>query len=124
MKRRSRGELVVTAALGILGTMAPTAGDIGGCGEAASLLDAEAFFASKGEVDCTRCVECDLRSAACSRACSGDWPRSFPSGCRPLRHDGEVCLRALEASGCDEYAGYMSDQGATTANECNFCPVR
>jgi len=102
---------------------APTAGDIGGCGQEAARLDEEKFFDEKARVDCARCDTCGLVGATCKAACDGTSSESFPDGCEPLVHDGEVCLRALSDADCDAYASYVADQGATTPTECAFCPL-
>ncbi len=108
--------------------MAPTPGDIGGCGQQAQLLDARVFYATKRWVDCDHCRTCGLRYANCTHACdqTAALPQTFPEGCYPLVHDGEVCLHALHHASCDDYGEYMSDDPsvATTASECNFCPVQ
>ena len=102
---------------------APTPGDIGGCGQAVEPLGPRAFFAEKADQDCQSCTECGLQSQRCAEACAGELSaQQFPEGCAPLVHDGEVCLRALDAASCEEYAAYMSDTQPTTASECNFCP--
>ena len=102
---------------------APTAGDIGGCGQKAEDLDAAKFFDAKQTVDCRRCNECHLVSDACERACGATIAIQFPKGCYPLVHDGEVCLESLERAGCGDYQSYMADQGATIPTECDFCPA-
>jgi len=112
------------AAMLLLIVAAPTVGDIGGCGAEPSDLDAGAFFKAKAKLDCERCAECGFVTATCMRACDpAQAPTAFPLGCFPIQHDGDVCLRALEASSCDVYATYISDQGATIPTECNFCPI-
>jgi hypothetical protein len=104
---------------------APTPGDVGGCGQQAAELDPETFFATKDGIDCDRCRECSLSTAACARACDANLTeREFPEGCVPLVHDGEVCLRALLYASCDDYTSYVSDSAPETPTECNFCPVR
>jgi hypothetical protein len=102
---------------------APTPGDIGGCGQQPQPLDATLFFAEKTALDCRMCVECDYRSEYCGFACTGALMQdSFPEGCEPLVHDGEVCLRALESAGCGEYEDYVKDAGRQAPSECLFCP--
>jgi hypothetical protein len=107
----------------VLCLAAPTAGDIGGCGKAVEELDATKFFTEKRFVDCNKCLACSIASAACQRACS-DEPveSSFPEGCFPLAHDGEVCLNALRDADCDEYLRYVDDVAPEAPTECNFCP--
>ena len=102
---------------------APTPGDIGGCGTPPRLLDGEKFFTKKQELDCAACRSCDLSSNACELSCDEALIQSeFPEGCFPLVFDGEVCLRALSYSTCDDYAAYMSDAAPSIPTECDFCP--
>jgi hypothetical protein len=128
-KTRARGprasEIARLAAVLLLFLAAPTAGDIGSCGESPADLDAVKFFSAKDVIDCQMCGECGMVTLACERACDGKPNQTaFPLGCFPLIHDGEVCLNALEASGCNEYRLFMADQGAAVPTECNFCPAK
>lgn len=121
--RASRSRRGVVMVLAILAA-APTAGDIGSCGQEVVVLDREKFFRAKEATDCEKCVACALTTKACTRACDkklDDVP--FPADCFPLVHDGEVCLRKLEATSCDDYASFVADQGSTIPTECNFCPL-
>lgn len=104
--------------------LAPTPGDIGGCGQAPQELDAERFFETKKSIDCDRCLECGLEAQSCTRACAAQTrvEGAFPADCLPLVHDGEVCLRALIYASCDEYAEYMDDRAPRVPGECDFCP--
>ena len=102
---------------------APVPGDVGGCGQRAQELDAGAFFESKLALDCERCSECQLRAKACRSACSEPAAQAFPEHCVPLVHDGEVCLRALAAASCEDYALFLDDVAPAQPTECNFCPV-
>jgi len=121
--RRSTVLRVLCVALFSILCAAPTPGDIGGCGQHAQPLDPGLFFAEKARIDCEMCGECGLRSSHCELACSGEPAQTdFPEGCEPLVHDGEVCLRALEASGCGEYEDYVKDAGRQAPTECLFCP--
>lgn len=121
---RHRLQFVQLAAMLLLIVAAPTVGDIGGCGADPADLDAAVFFKAKAKLDCDRCKECGFVTAACTRACdTTQAPATLPPGCFPIQHDGDVCLRALEASSCDVYATYVADQGATIPTECNFCPI-
>ncbi len=105
--------------------LAPTPGDIGGCGQPVEDLDARAFFRAKAQVDCDACGECGLKSDACAVACSGGTgEEQFEEGCYPLLHDGEVCLRALRHGSCEDYASYVADVAPTTPTECDFCPAK
>jgi uncharacterized membrane protein YgcG len=118
-------EVARVAAVLLVFVAAPTAGDIGSCGEAPQDLDAVKFFQAKELIDCQMCAECGMQTLACERACDfAPNQGSFPLGCYPLIHDGEVCLNALEVTGCDEYRLYMADNGATIPTECNFCPAK
>lgn len=102
---------------------APTPGDVGGCGQDAQELDARTFFWSLQDNECQKCRDCGVSTAACERACGDVLLQSaFPENCVPLVHDGEVCLRALQQSGCSDVREYMSDSDPTIATECNFCP--
>jgi hypothetical protein len=108
---------------GLLFCLAPTPGDIGGCGQTAEDLDPTAFFRSKQGIECTRCEECGLVTAACSRACDRvPVPSDFPPGCYPLVHDGTVCLRALTQGSCAAHREVMQDP-PSVPSECNFCPL-
>jgi hypothetical protein len=122
--KRLFGHLVVVT-LAVLFCAAPVPGDIGGCAQARQELDPDRFFGAKAYIDCQRCGECGLRTQACAQACAGGVPnRVFPSDCRPLVHDGQVCLRALQSASCDDYGNYASDTSPTVPTECDFCPIR
>lgn len=121
--RGARGRVVAALGLAWL-SLAPVAGDIGSCGEAPDELDPVKFFTLKSSVDCLRCRACKLDTERCRAACAGEREADeFDAACRPLAHDGEVCLRALQSSGCGDFAGYVADQGATVPSECDFCPL-
>jgi len=102
---------------------APTVGDVGGCNEGTDPLDANRFFAGRLQIECDRCRECGFNTSACKRACDKKTivPSSFPAGCRPLAHDGQVCLRALEALSCNGFADVVSSP-SEVPTECDFCP--
>lgn len=105
--------------------LAPVPGDVGGCNQPAVQLDAGAFFAAKQSIDCERCTECGLANRTCQKACErGPIQLAFTEGCVALVHDGEVCLHALQAASCDDYAKFVRDQGPSTPTECDFCPRR
>ena len=59
----------------------------------------------------------------CANACNPDAPSpvQWPSTCDPLEHDGVVCIDALEAASCSDYASYVSDTAPTEPSECDFC---
>ena len=82
--------------------LAPTPGDVGGCGQPAQELDAPIFFATKKAIDCQQCRRCGFANQTCALACdsSAEVAVSFPEGCLPLVHDGEVCLRRLQHASC------------------------
>jgi hypothetical protein len=115
---------VVIALLALL-CMAPTAGDIGGCGTEVTDLDAGAFALARKDEDCRRCRECGLGTARCQRSCDPTKPSetSIPDTCKPVQHDGQVCLRALRAASCDAYATYVDDVAPSTPGECEFCKI-
>ena len=115
----------LTAIVVALLCAAPVPGDIGSCGQPVERLDASRFFLGKLDIDCARCTACGLRTKTCSLACNDEstGEAAFPEGCVPLVHDGEVCLRRLQYSDCDEYARYVDDSNPTVPSECDFCPV-
>ena len=101
--RRARASFVV-ALLGVL-CMAPTVGDIGGCGTRGDRARSRSLRerAKGGGLRALQGVRA-LGAARCERACDpnaapGD---ELPPTCRPLFHDGEVCLRALRAASCED----------------------
>ena len=104
--------------------MAPTVGDIGGCGGSSDRLDARKFFTERYRVECAMCRECGYTTIACRRACDRRTvaPSTFPDGCEPVVHDGEVCLRALETLDCDGFADIVDPQ-PIVPTECDFCPA-
>lgn len=120
----SRPLSLAIALLGIL-LMAPTVGDTGACGRTATDLDRDKYANARKLQDCERCQECGLTTARCESACDRKTlPEiALPATCRPLYHDGEVCLRALAAASCDTYASYVDDDAAATPTECDFCQV-
>lgn len=123
MTSRSRLLALAVAVLGVL-LMAPTPGDTGGCGRTATELDGDRYASARKQQDCTRCEECELTTARCVRACD---PKQLPelelpATCRPLLHDGAVCLRALAAASCEKFATYVEDAPANPT-ECDFCQV-
>ncbi|HTM46713.1 MAG TPA: hypothetical protein VL137_17280 [Polyangiaceae bacterium] len=116
--------LVAVAAVFALMTLAPTPGDVGGC-QPARPLNEPVFFETKRSIDCERCSECDLHTAHCQRACDNQSTSSeqFSKNCTPLAQDGAVCLRALLASSCSDYAAFVDDRHPTLPTECDFCPL-
>lgn len=116
-------ELARLAIVALFFLAAPTAGDIGSCNQTAEDLDSAKFFEAKQNLDCNRCFDCALTTKACELACGPALAFSFPKGCYPLVHDGEVCLDVLNASSCADYTRYMADIAATIPTECDFCPL-
>lgn len=114
----------IATVIAVLLCAAPVPGDIGSCGQPVQRLDGPRFFGAKKLLDCRRCGECGIPSTTCNRACDGKpaVDESFPEGCVPLVHDGEVCLRALLYASCDDYAGYVDDRSPQVPTECDFCP--
>jgi hypothetical protein len=103
--------------------LAPTVGDVGSCTETASPLDAVRFFQVRAQTICQRCGDCGLSTKTCALDCAGDdIPASFPAGCAPVIHDGEVCVRALEAISCSDVAALVGTS-PITPTECDFCPT-
>jgi hypothetical protein len=131
-RTRRAGALRLGLVLTALACLAPTPGDIGGCGATARNLDAPRFFQAKRELDCQRCERCGVLTDTCAFTCRADGhgdelgdarAPEFPEHCYPLVHDGQVCLRALQAASCEDYARYMSDTAPQVPSECNFCPL-
>lgn len=103
---------------------APVAGDLGSCGQEIAQLDPLKFYSEREFIDCTKCEECGFVSETCVESCNAQLEVSeFDEGCFPLVHDGEVCLNALRAAGCDEYTAYIDDLAPEVPTECNFCPI-
>jgi hypothetical protein len=118
-----RRELALAAMLALLFGAAPTVGDVGSCGRKATPLDEAVFVAERKELDCQKCTKCGLTTETCLNACDPRKPSdvAWPDTCFPLAHDGVVCLDALEAAGCGDYASFVSDVAPTTPSECQFC---
>jgi hypothetical protein len=110
--------------LAVVFGMGPAVGDIGSCGQSVDDLDPATFFAMKASDDCQRCGECSLSGTLCQDACAGTTQTAFPNGCRPLVHDGEVCLNALLSASCADYATYVNPDNPKAPSECQFCPLR
>jgi len=118
-----RRAVAKVAVLAVLFVAAPTAGDLGSCGQDVVELDPIKFFSEKQAIDCHQCLDCGFVTTFCEASCGNVLlETSFPEDCFPLVHDGEVCLNALRAAGCDEYAAYVDDVAPTVPTECNFCP--
>ncbi len=115
LPRLRRLPLLVITVLALF-CMAPTAGDIGGCGSEVQALDPTVFAGARKELDCRRCAECSVSTARCKSACDPNKPpdTAIPKTCEPLFHDGEVCLRRLDAVSCDVYKTYVSDVAPST----------
>jgi hypothetical protein len=118
-----RRELAFAAALALLFGAAPTVGDIGSCGQQATPLDEATFAAERKSLDCRRCTQCGLTTQTCVAACDPTKPSdvAWPATCFPLQHDGAVCIDALEAASCSDYASFVADDAPTVPTECDFC---
>lgn len=118
-----RAEIGLAGLLAIVFGTAPTIGDVGSCGRAATDLDERAFAQARKEFDCDRCTACNLATQRCRSACDPKVPSDvgWPATCDPLEHDGEVCLRSLQAASCAEYARFVDDAAPTVPGECDFC---
>ena len=123
MRPLRRRDLALAALLAAIFGAGPAVGDVGGCNEPARPLDEGVFSRARRSVDCRRCVECGLATARCQAACDATqpWDVAFPPNCAPLRRDGEVCLDALLAASCADYARYVSDDERVVPGECAFC---
>jgi hypothetical protein len=118
-----RRDLALCAVLALVFGAGPMVGDIGSCSDQATSLDLSTFQAERKAVDCQRCRQCGLTTQWCVNACSPDAPSPvrWPSTCSPLQQDGVVCIDALQAASCSDYASYVSDTGPTVPTECDFC---
>ncbi len=119
-----RARLGLVMVLSVLAA-APTVGDVGGCNEQADELSAEKFFKARLESECMQCRACEIAGTpGCKRVCDPlvRVPGTFPKGCRPLVHDGEVCLRAIELLSCEAFAHVVA-VNPIIPNECDFCPA-
>ena len=125
-RKPRRLEYLALFAVVLLFVVAPTPGDIGGCGQSSEQLKATTFFHSKRVLECRRCHECDVAFQYCVDACDDSLavPDSFALGCFPLVHDGDVCLRAIEHASCSTFMDYVHDDPRlrSSPTECNFCP--
>jgi hypothetical protein len=121
-RKPTRSHAMAVAVLAVL-LMAPTVGDTGACGRTAKDLDRDRYASARKLEDCERCQECGLGTARCQSACDpAQLPEIvLPATCRPLFHDGEVCLRALAAASCSTYASYVDDDAPAVPTECDFC---
>lgn len=119
-----RAPAIVVILLGVL-CMAPTAGDVGGCGAEVTALDDATFAKARSELDCRRCAECNVPTTRCKNACDPSKPPAtqIPKSCQALKHDGEVCLRRLESVSCEVFGSYVSDLAPATPSECQFCKL-
>ncbi len=114
--------VITTSALALVFGMGATVGDIGSCGKSPEDLDAAVFAHARKNVDCERCTECGLTTQRCVAACADAAPtETFPPNCAPLYQDGLVCLRALLATSCGDYAQYVDDDVRLVPTECEFC---
>jgi hypothetical protein len=118
-----RSHLVLAGGLALVFGAAPTVGDVGSCGDTATELDPASFANGRKKMDCVRCTECGLTTQTCRGACDPNAPSTvaWPRTCHPLRHDGEVCLRALRAASCSSYATFVDDVAPNIPTECDFC---
>jgi hypothetical protein len=118
-----RAEIALAAVVALALFPAPTVGDVGGCGKTATPLDPAVYAHARKSVDCQRCGDCGLATDRCKRACDPAQPSDVvvPSTCHPLWHDGEVCIRALKAASCGDYASFVDDVAPSVPSECDFC---
>lgn len=119
---KQRASVLLLSVLGVL-LMAPTVGDTGGCGRTATDLDRERYTYARKREDCRHCAECDLSTPRCQRACDSNALPDIllPATCRPLYHDGEVCLRAVMAADCETFATFVDETAPVNPSECDFC---
>ncbi len=115
-------KLAAVSVIALVFGIGATVGDIGSCGKDPVDLDAATLAFARKSVDCQMCTQCNLTTQRCVQACADAAPtETFPPNCAPLYQDGLVCVRALLASSCDDYALYMSDTESLVPTECQFC---
>jgi hypothetical protein len=116
-------DLAIATVVALGFCIAPTVGDVGGCGATASSLDFATYSFDRKVIDCQRCKQCGLTSNTCKIACTRDAPSnvSWPPSCKPLQHDGDVCIRSLRAASCGDYASFVDDVAPAEPTECDFC---
>ncbi len=121
-ERRATVAVVIVSAVFLA---APTPGDVGACGKTAQEMSSASFAAARKRADCAGCTACGIVSDRCVRACNEKLPPeiALPPTCRPLIHDGEVCLRAINDAPCDRFATYVDEFAPATPSECTFCLV-
>jgi hypothetical protein len=121
--RVNRRELAAAGAIALVFSAAPTVGDVGACGRRATDLNMELFASARKTTDCRRCADCGLTTRTCMTACDPHAPGTagWPSTCHPLSEDGDVCVRALQAASCSDYASFVDDAAPTAPGECDFC---
>jgi hypothetical protein len=102
---------------------APTVGDTGSCGKTARDIDEARFASARKRLDAQRCQACGITSSRCAAARDPNVPSDvgFPPTCLPLWHDAEVCLDALAAASCGDYARFVADDQRLVPSECDFC---
>ena len=126
MKTSSRNRILASGVMvfALLSTAA-TAGDVGAWGRTATLLQRGRYENARKLQDCARCTECGIANDRCRRACDRTFAPDIqlPATCRPIEHDGEVCLRAIDAVDCDRFATYVDDVAPSSPSECEFCKV-
>ncbi len=117
---------LLAIALVLVGGLGAVPGDVGGCGQAAEELDPTIFYQRVRVVECEQCTRCAIQTLPCREACAGteSVPTEFEPGCVPLVHDGEVCLRALEAASCRVFRDTVDERAPRIPSECDFCPPR
>ena len=119
-----RGASILVAVSAVF-LLAPTPGAMGGCGKTAEEMSASGYARARKITDCGRCTECGVQSDRCVRACNERLAPeiALPATCRPLLHDGVVCIRAINAASCAAFASYVDERAPVTPSECAFCLV-
>jgi hypothetical protein len=116
-------DLVLASGFALVFGAGPTVGDTGSCGKTAQEIDEGRFGLARKMLDCQKCTQCSLKTQRCALACDKLAPSDVAFGptCRPLVHDAEVCLNALGASSCGDYALWVADDVRLVPSECDFC---
>lgn len=125
--RTRTGTVLRLAVVMLFFTAAPTAGDIGSCGQAPDDLDAEKYFTTEKTLDCSRCLQCELISDACKLACKPALESPFDYFGRPESAECQKCVADELSTNACKAACKPCNLGHTgcdsAADCCSFAPT-
>jgi hypothetical protein len=127
MKKRTRASTVLRlAAVLIFFTAAPTAGDIGSCGQAPDDLDPARYFALEKTIDCKKCIECELLTDQCKLACKPALGDPWAFFATSASAECQTCIQdEMPSSTCKAACTpcKLGDSSCESASECcSFAP--